>query len=530
MIGAQDRLTITGMLGQGGMGRVYSAVRQSDGRAVAVKTLRTERLGIDEYEESLGRFRQEAQTASAVGHPGIIDIFGFERTPDGQVLLVMELLEGESLQDWLERPGSLREGLGLLAKLGDAMDAAHEAGIVHRDIKPANLFLARCPDGTVQPKILDFGLAKIAKSDFTQVETQAGTVLGTPYYLAPERALGKPLDRRADLYSFGVVLYEMLTGGVPFDADNFMEVVAGHVKVIPLDPRQARPDRPIPDSVAGLAMRMLSKAPADRPQRASEFAAACRALEAAEGDALALVVTGPGAVAGASASTMTLEGSPETKTAAPGAATATADAATVAPLDGPAAAGSDVLAFGPMTAFAGGRTAKSTVMVDPRALGPAGPAGRSGKGLWIGGAVGVVAAASAAAVLAMGGDPTPSEPHKAPVPTAVVDEAVPASVAAEATPSLPPKTAVTPPDKDRPDDAPSAIEEPAVPPEQPPEPPTTAPSDQPPRKRGSKKRAGKRGQKTAKPRTPAEPTSPKPATKPDPGSGLPAFKDDVYGD
>lgn len=519
------------MLGQGGMGRVYAAVRASDGRPVAVKTLRTERLGIDEYEESFARFRQEAQAASSVGHPGIIDIFAFERTPDGQVHLVMELLEGESLQDWLERPGSLREGMQFLASLADAMDAAHDAGIVHRDIKPANLFLARLPDGSIQPKILDFGLAKIAKSDFTQVETQAGTVLGTPYYLAPERALGKPLDGRADLYSFGVVLYEMLTGGVPFDADNFMEIVAGHVKVTPLDPRQARPDRPIPDSVAGLAMRMLAKAPGDRPQRASEFAAALRALDLAEGPALAQVVTGPGAVAGAGASTMNIEGAPDTKTAAPGAATAGADAPTVAPADGAMGPGaSDVLSFGPMTEFAGGRVAKSTVMVEgpgplpiPRPQ-PRGPA------RWIGAAAAVVGIGAVAwGMLGRAKAPEPVAPEE-PKPAARIDDAVPASATPAAVPTKPAAARSVEADaraeqraepglRDEPEADPAAKVAPVA--------DVAAPAEAPKKgKKTAKKPPGKRRNKTSKPAAANKPTPP--TSKPD--SGLPLFKENVYGD
>ena len=266
VVGAAEQFRIKEFLGQGGMGRVYSVIRVRDNRRMALKVLRRDRIGSDLAGEYQARFRQESAAASRVGHPGIIEMYGVEETPTGELLLSMELLEGESLEDWLSGSGRLSVGLNLLAGFADALDAAHRSQIVHRDIKPANLFIQHRDDGSIQPKILDFGLAKMAAPDQTQIETAAGTVLGTPYYLAPERALGKPLSPAADLYSLGVILYETLTGHLPFDADNFMDILALHIRKAPLDPRQAVPDRVVPDGVAQLTMELLSKEPEERAQ------------------------------------------------------------------------------------------------------------------------------------------------------------------------------------------------------------------------------------------------------------------------
>jgi len=314
-----ERYRVIAELGSGGMGRVYQAEHIALRHKVALKVLRTDKRS-PEYQ---ARFRQEAEAASRVGHPAIIAVTDFGGVGEGASYMVMELLRGESLEDWLERPGRLRDALVWLAEVARGLHAAHVAGIVHRDLKPANLFLHRDAAGQIQPKILDFGIAKITTGDHTQIETAAGTVFGTPYYLAPERALGRPLDGRADLYSLGVVLYEVLTGTVPFTDTNYMGVLVKHVKLAPLDPRQAATERSIPDGIAQLTMALLAKEPNERPADAATLAAALERCIRDEGAALDRVVTGPRAVTSSDgAETMGIEAIRERPTAVPGVAVA----------------------------------------------------------------------------------------------------------------------------------------------------------------------------------------------------------------
>ncbi|MBX7084773.1 MAG: serine/threonine protein kinase, partial [Nannocystaceae bacterium] len=328
------RYRIVAELGRGGMGRVYEAVHTSLGTHVAIKVLRPDRQGAEYF----GRFRTEAEAATRVGHRAIVRVTDFAGRDEPLAYMAMELLRGESLEQWLSQPrgaGSLREGLGFLAEIARGLHAAHGAGVVHRDLKPANLFLHRAHDGQVQPKILDFGIAKVAASDHTAIATAAGTLLGTPYYLAPERALGRPLDPRADLYSLGIIAYELLTGNVPFVDSSFMGVLAKQVKATPLDPRQAAPERNIPDGVAQLTMQLLAKDPAARPRDAAAVADAIEALLQRDGAAIDAVCTGarePSSDALATAMIDDIAGRP---TAVPGASMS--DAATAAIAASPAA-------------------------------------------------------------------------------------------------------------------------------------------------------------------------------------------------
>ncbi|RMG96444.1 MAG: serine/threonine protein kinase [Deltaproteobacteria bacterium] len=283
------RYRIEGIVGEGGMGRVYRAQHVVLGRKVALKILRRDQAKDD---ATVRRFEQEARAAAAVGHPAIVGIEDFARTDDGEVFLAMELLEGRTLEDALVEGGTLDQALRWIADVADGLAAAHAAGVLHRDVKPGNIFLADTGAGRVRVKILDFGIAKLVDDEHA-VHTEMGTVLGTPYYLAPERAQGRRLDPRADLYSLGVILYEILTGNVPFLDASFMGVLAKHMREVPLDPRQAAPERAIPDGIARLTMALLAKDPDDRPQSAAEVAAALEHMLATEGDALAQVPFGP---------------------------------------------------------------------------------------------------------------------------------------------------------------------------------------------------------------------------------------------
>lgn len=282
------RYEITGLVGEGGMGRVYAAEHRFLGRRVALKMLHKD---AQTSAENVQRFRQEALLTTRIGHPGIVEVLDCATLPDGRIYMVMELLDGESLEEAMERPGPADLRLGWLAEIATAVAAAHRVGVIHRDIKPANLFLATGADGQTIPKILDFGIAK-AKGE-AGVQTKAGALLGTPYYLAPERALSRPLDARADLYSLGVILYEMLTGDVPFVGETMMEVVGHHIHSPPLDPRQAAPSRPIPAKLAELTLSLLAKDPELRPADGDLVAASLRAILGDEQEALAALVLGP---------------------------------------------------------------------------------------------------------------------------------------------------------------------------------------------------------------------------------------------
>lgn len=283
-----ERYRIVRLLGEGGMGRVYEAEHTVLRRRVALKLLRRDAQA---KPENLARFQQEALAASRIRTAQIVDVVDFANHvgPCGQqTYMVMELLAGESFEAWLDHEGRLDHALELLAQLCEGLAAAHRAGVIHRDIKPANVFC--CAPGP-HLKILDFGIAKITEGG-QGFQTQEGSLLGTPYYLAPERVTGDQLTPAADIYSVGVILYELLTGNVPFTADSFVGILAGHVYTEPLDPRQAAPDRLIPDAVAALCMRLLDKDPARRPNAAA-LALELRAMLVAEPQALAAARTGP---------------------------------------------------------------------------------------------------------------------------------------------------------------------------------------------------------------------------------------------
>ncbi len=284
------RYRVVREIGAGGMGRVYEAEHMFLRRGMALKLLRR---GLATAPEATARLIQEAMLAGQVPHATIVRVFDCAALADGQVYLAMELLRGESLEQRLRRPGCAAEVVPLLAELARGLAAVHRVGVVHRDIKPANVFLANGEAG-VQAKLLDFGVAKLLPGATTDaaVRTQAGAVLGTPYYLAPEQARGGSIDGRADLYALGVILYETLTGTLPFLGDSFMAILARHLHEAPLDPRQAAPERGIPDGVAQLTMRLLAKDPEGRVSDGDALAEALTALMVSEGVALERVALG----------------------------------------------------------------------------------------------------------------------------------------------------------------------------------------------------------------------------------------------
>jgi serine/threonine protein kinase/predicted ATPase len=264
------RYTVLGVLGKGGMGVVYRALQHSMEREVAIKLIPAS-VAADPV--LVQRFQQEARGASRLNHPNIITLIDFGRTGDGELFIVMELLEGWSLRDRLSTRGRLDvpEVVSIVVQVCQAIHYAHARGVIHRDLKPENIFLL--PRGPGQPdivKVIDFGVAKMKLSSPGPNITQAGTICGTPAYMSPEQIMGEELDGRSDVYGLGCVIFEMLTGEVPFEEEKAMDVVVAHLR---------RPPPPLDSIVSGispamveLVRRTLDKRPEKRPRDAAELA------------------------------------------------------------------------------------------------------------------------------------------------------------------------------------------------------------------------------------------------------------------
>jgi serine/threonine protein kinase len=263
LIGAviDGRFRIDYTLGVGGMGTVYGGVQLSVNRDVAIKVLRTE---LATREVALERFFREAKTISGLTHPNIVSLIDFGQDRErGLLYLVMELVRGQNLADLLQR-GRVRTSLTLEVayQVCGALTEPHGAGVIHRDLKPDNLLLVPVSDGTVQAKVLDFGIARFMESN-TQL-TGTGMICGTPAYMAPEQAQNETLDARTDLYALGVIMYEMLSGWPPFSGTSSLQVMLKHIQENPPKLRELLPPATLPSPVEDLVYSLISK---ERPLR-----------------------------------------------------------------------------------------------------------------------------------------------------------------------------------------------------------------------------------------------------------------------
>ena len=267
MISQLGRYNIIGELGQGAMGTVYKAVDPLIDRIVAIKTINLS-LAMDEKDEYESRFYQEAKAAGRLSHPNIVTIYDVGKS--GEIAYIaMEFLQGRELRDVLNdgKRMPVEQVINVVAQVAQGLAYAHEHGIVHRDVKPSNIMIVR--DGHV--KITDFGIARMASA---AVRTQTGMVLGSPKYMSPEQVVGKLTDQRSDIFSLGVMLYEMLTGQAPFAGENVNAIMYQTLNSVPPPPSSLSPN--VPEMLNFIVAKALAKKLEHRYQDAKEFAAICR--------------------------------------------------------------------------------------------------------------------------------------------------------------------------------------------------------------------------------------------------------------
>ena len=280
------------ILGRGGMGTVYSGEHVYIKKAVAVKVLHPQ---FARYPDAVNRFLREARAASSINHPNIVDVTDFGVLADGLVYFVMEFLDGKSLEDLIEKEGAveLHRSLNIVNQITYALEAAHALGVIHRDLKPDNIMLLERPGrrdivrmatGSQSGawvterersydfvKVLDFGIAKILQPDELGTDTLQGAVFGTPEYMSPEAARGEDVDIRTDVYSLGIILFDMVCGRPPYEAEAGSEVLAKQIAAPVPSPRAFAPQREITEGAERVIMRAMAKDPAHRYQTMAEM-------------------------------------------------------------------------------------------------------------------------------------------------------------------------------------------------------------------------------------------------------------------
>jgi serine/threonine-protein kinase len=269
-----DRYQIVRRIGEGGMGAVYEAKHTVIGKRVAVKVLLEKLVAKSDF---VARLLQEARLASSIGHEHIVDVTDFGTTTDGRSFVVMEFLDGESLAELAmrEAPLPIERSLGIARQVASALGAAHAKGIFHRDVKPENIYLVKRGDADFV-KVVDFGISKAVKPGGDEGGegyrlTHTGLLLGTPLYMSPEQARGEEdLDHRCDIWALGVLLYECLTGEVPFRANNYLGIISQVLTHEPTPPSKLRPELGISGAVEAVVMRAMAKDRARRYQTMAE--------------------------------------------------------------------------------------------------------------------------------------------------------------------------------------------------------------------------------------------------------------------
>lgn len=274
--------TLTELIGEGGMGRVYRASHAMLRRPTAVKLLTPHKAG----REAIERFEREVQLTAELTHPNTVTVFDYGRTADGILYYAMELLEGASLEEVVAVDGPQPAGRvkAILHQVAGALGEAHAIGLIHRDVKPGNIILCAQGGEYDVPKVVDFGLVKDFKNGAANGVSRAGTIAGTPLYMAPETLVDDVLpDPRSDLYAPGAVGYFLLTGEHVFNGRSVVEVLSHHLQTAPVPPSERRGDHAIPASLEGVVMDLLRKAPDERPRDAAAVRArlaACSDVEA----------------------------------------------------------------------------------------------------------------------------------------------------------------------------------------------------------------------------------------------------------
>ena len=268
-----DKYEILGLIGEGGMGAVYEARHAKIRRKVALKLLNSE---FAQNAEVLARFEREARATGEIGHENIIEIYDIGKDEaTGATYLVLELLKGKTLQDLIDESQGLavNEAVDIMLQVLSALHASHSLGIVHRDLKPENIFLITLAGRKNWVKILDFGIAKIKETGDGHKLTQTGTMMGTPYYMAPEQITGsKDMDHRLDVYACGIILYQCVTGKVPYSAPTVPSLVYSILNATPENPTTTHPGTP--DDLSDIILKSMARDPADRFQNVMELAAA----------------------------------------------------------------------------------------------------------------------------------------------------------------------------------------------------------------------------------------------------------------